>query len=218
MAIVQNPVTGTTRQTFGNAIFSKQFGKNTMRSKPLDVKRSNTPSQENHRRKFAVMSKLLLPLVRIINSAYAGTISNMSPFNKVFGINMRNAFTSNPPVVDHTKVVLCDFTGSMVGNVVLKTNPNQGVHVEWDPNTTVPEELGSNLTFVLFNCTTNEAQVIRNVALRSAGIVDFTVPRTWVGSMTALHIITTDCSQLIAGNPKTIINFMAGADEASIIK
>lgn len=37
MAIVQNPITGRSRNKFGTAVFSKQYGKNTMRAKPLDV-------------------------------------------------------------------------------------------------------------------------------------------------------------------------------------
>ena len=51
MAIVQNPITGRTKKTFGTAVFSKQWGKNTMRAKALEVKNpeqkdrlSNVPS------------------------------------------------------------------------------------------------------------------------------------------------------------------------------
>ena len=42
MAIVQNPITARTKKKFGNAVFSKQFGKNVMRSKPMEVKNPQT--------------------------------------------------------------------------------------------------------------------------------------------------------------------------------
>jgi hypothetical protein len=46
MAIVQNPITGRTKKKFGTAVFSKQFGKNIMRSKPLDLPPFPTKSEE----------------------------------------------------------------------------------------------------------------------------------------------------------------------------
>ena len=186
MAIVQNPITGKTKKSFGNAIFSSQYGKNTMRSKPLEVRNPNTPLQAKQRLRFGTIIKLLRPLVWIINRAYAGTLRTMSAFHWVVGLNIRNAFTGDPPVLDHTKVVLCDADGSIVSDVVLTTKPDHVVHVDWDPNTTDTEELGSSLTFILFNCTTNEVQVRKNLALRSAGTVDFPVPGTWAGSMASL--------------------------------
>ena len=67
MAIVQNPITGRTKNKFANAVFSKQFGKNTMRSKALEVKNPNTPPQKNQRSKFKLMvheGRKLLTLLR----------------------------------------------------------------------------------------------------------------------------------------------------------
>ena len=218
MAIVQNPITGRTRNTFGNAVFSEQYGKNTIRSKPIRHKDANSPAQVTVRTKFRILVKLIPQVVPVINEAYAGTLRTMSPYNRIFTLNFKNAFTGGSTVLDHTKVVFCEFDGSTVSNVVLTTAPNQDVNVKWDPNTTNADELASNLTFILVNSTTNEVLTLRSVALRSAGSVDFTVPQSWVGSMTALHIVTTDSIHLLRGCPKMIIKFKAGVDAASIIQ
>jgi hypothetical protein len=120
--------------------------------------------------------------------------------------------------LDHSKVVFCDFEGSTVSNVVLTTSPKQKVHVEWDPNTTRRRELDTDLKFIVINTTTIEVLLFDSIAPRSAKTVDFKVPKSWVGSMIALHIVTTDSSQLLKGYPRMIIKFKAGVDAASIIQ
>ena len=218
MAIVQNPITGRTKKKFGTAVFSKQFGKNVMRTKPMEVKNPNTIAQSTHRSKFSIMVALIRQVLPIINTAYAGTIRNMSPFNKIVGINMRNAFAGDPPILDHTKVVLCDFIGNSVTDVTLTGNPQNCMHIEWDPNTSDPDELASFLTFIFINCTTNEAIIFKDAAARSDIQTDLTVPKTWVGCMTALHVLSNDFSQYVANFPKTIIKFKAGVDDASTVQ
>jgi len=218
MAIVQNPITGRTKKKFGTAVFSRQFGKNVMRSKPMDVRNPNTIGQTTQRTKFSTIVNLIRQVIQIINDAYAGTLKNMSPFNKIVSINVKNAFTGDPPVLDQTKVVLCDFDGSTVDSVVLTAKPNQVLQFDWNPNTENPDELASSLTFILINCSTNAVMIFPDVALRSDATIEITAPQTWVGNMTALHILTYDYSQLLAGYPKTIIKFKAGADDASTIQ
>ena len=67
----------------------------------------------------------------------------MSQYNKTTSINVRNAFAGDPPVLDHTKVVLYDFEGSSVFNASLIAQPNQVKDITWDPNTQIPDELAS---------------------------------------------------------------------------
>jgi hypothetical protein len=218
MAIVENPFIGDARNSFGNAVFYVRNGKRIMRSKPLDYKDPKTPDHLAGRSKFTIMVDLIKQVLPVINADYAGTLKPPSPFNKIRGLNAKIAFTGDPPVLDHTKVVLCEFEGSSVSNVVLTTKPKQIVHVEWNPNNKKSKELETRLKFIVINTTTNEVLFLDEIALRSAKSVDFTVPESWVGSMIALHIVTTDCSQLIEGRPKMIIKFKAGVDPASIIQ
>jgi hypothetical protein len=78
-----------------------------MRSKPMEVKNSQTVGQVTHRNIFATIVDLVRQILPLINEVYAGSLCNMSPFNKITSINVRNAFAADPPLHDHTKVVLC---------------------------------------------------------------------------------------------------------------
>ncbi len=217
MAIVQNPITGRSKNKFGTAVFSKQYGKNTMRAKPLDVKNPKTAGQVKQRNKFSIVVELIRQVLPLINEVYAGSLKKMSPYNKVTSINVKTAFVGEPPVLDHTKVVLCDFNGSTVRNVTLTGQPAQVMDITWDPGTTEQEELDAPLTFVLFNCSTNEGVIYRDEALRSAGLASITAPPVWVGEQTALHILTTDVSKKVKGNTMRLIKFKAGADASSVV-
>jgi hypothetical protein len=218
MAIVQNPITGRTRKSFGTAVFAKQFDKNTMRTKPLQVKNPKTAKQLTQRKKFSTIISVIRPVKSIINEVYAGSISGMSPFNKISSINIKNAFTGTPPVLDQKKLVLCTFDGSTVDNVTITAEANQVMKIDWLPNTTNAEELTSQISFIMFNCTTNEAAIFRNVAIRSAGTANVTVPKTWVGALTTIHIKTTDYNQILSNAPQQILKYKGGADLANVVK
>ena len=217
MAIVQNPITGRSRKKFGTAVFSKQYGKNTMRAKPLDVKNPKTVGQVKQQNKFSIVVEMIRQVLPLINEVYAGSLKRMSPYNKVTSINVKTAFVGEPPVLDHTKVVLCDFNGSTVNNVTLIGQVDQVMDITWDPNTNEQEELDTPLTIVLFNCSTNLGIIFRDVALRSAGVASVSVPPSWVGAMTSLHIVTTDVNQKVKKKTMNLIKFKAGADAASVV-
>ena len=217
MAIVQNPITGRTKKKFGTAVFSKQFGKNTMRTKPMDVKNPKTVGQVKQRTKFSTVVELVRQVLPLINEVYAGSLKKMSPFNKITSINVKNAFAGDPPVLDHTKVVLCHFEGSTVNNVTLTGQPAQVMDITWDPHTIEQQELDTYLSFVIFNCTSNLGMIYRDVALRSAGAASVTLPPSWVGDMTSLHVLTTDVNQKIKKDYMRLIKFKAGADPSSVV-
>ncbi|MDD4554891.1 MAG: DUF6266 family protein [Bacteroidales bacterium] len=218
MAIVQNPITGRTRKMFGTAVFSKQFGMNTMRTKPAGVKNPKTIGQSTQRTKFSTVVALIRQVTPLINSVYTGVLKKMSPFNKIVSINVKNAFAGDPPVLDHTKIILCDFDGSSVSNVTLTAQPNQVMDVAWDPNTVNADELATLITLILINCSTNKVILFPDVGLRSAGSVQINVPAEWVGAQTALHVLTVDYSQPYADGPKGVIKFKAGVDAASVVQ
>ena len=188
-----------------------------MRAKPLDVKNPKTVGQVKQRNKFSIVVELIRQVLPLINEVYAGSLKKMSPYNKVTSINVKSAFVGEPPVLDHTKVILCHFNGSTVNNVTLTGVADQVMDITWDANTNEQEELDTPLTLVLFNCSTNLGLVFRDVALRSAGVASVTVPPSWVGDMTSLHILTTDVNQKVKKNTMRLIKFKAGADAASVV-
>jgi hypothetical protein len=99
-----------------------------MRSKPMEVKNQQTVGQVTQRNKFATTVDLVRQVLPLINEIYAGSLRKMSPFNKITSINVRNAFVGDPPVLDHTKVILCEFEGSSVFNASLSAQPNKVIY------------------------------------------------------------------------------------------
>ena len=218
MAIVQNPITGRTRKKFGTAVFSKQFGHNTMRTAPAGMKNPNTPAQAKQRLKFSTIVHLVRQVLPLINSVYGNTIITMSPFNKIVSINVKNAFNGDPPVLDHKKVVFCDIEGSSILEVEMTAQANHVMEITWDPNSNDADELSTMLTFILINCTTNKVLIYHELVARNAGSITVTAPSEWVGAMTALHVMTVDYSQVESGgDPQAIIKFKDGCDVESTV-
>jgi hypothetical protein len=218
MAIVQNPITGRTKKAFGTAVFSKQFGKNTMRTKPVEVKNPKTVGQVTQRNKFATTVDLVRQVLPLINEVYAGSLRNMSPFNKITSINVKNAFAGDPPVLDHSKVSLCHFVGSSLSNVTVNGLDDQIMDIVWEPNTQNADELASMLTFVLFNCTTNKAVIYYDAAPRAQAGATIVAPLSWVGDYTALHVVTTDYTQKVSNKPMRVIKFAPGNELSGRVK
>ena len=72
MARVQNPIIGRASGSFGNTVFLKYNDSNVIKSKPLEVKPSNTPAQANQR----TLLKLVAGLVRDLSAS--GSIAKRS--------------------------------------------------------------------------------------------------------------------------------------------
>ena len=60
--------------------------------------------------------------------------------------------------------------------------------------------------------------IYRDLVARNAGTVSITAPSEWAGSMTALHVLTYDYSQIVSENPQGIIKFKHGCDAASTVQ
>ncbi len=217
MAIVENPIIGRARKSFGSAVFSRQFGHNTMRTKPLKVRDPKTPAQMRYRRKFTTLVHLIQRVLPIINAAYGKRLEIMSPFNKIVSLNINSSFVGEPPEIDHTRITFCDIIGSTVSCVTLTARADQAMEVSWKPGTEHPQELSVPLTFILINCSTNNVVIFPDQETRNAGSTLLTVPADWVGTQTALHIVTWDYSQFRDGKPQMIIKNKAGCNATSVV-
>ena len=223
MAIVQNPITGRTRKKFGTAVFSKHYEKNTMRSKPIQVANPKTEGQVRQRSKLAQTVDLIRQVLPVVNDAYSNTLKNMSPFNKIVSLNVKNIFAEGTNEIDYTKVQFCDNAGSNVRNVELTCEDDQVVSFIWEPNTINQAELDEPVSIILVNCIKNKAINYPAVALRSESAASVIAPVEWVGDMVAAYFNTTDCT---TSNPKAdgsipkkkVISFKAGADLAKNVK
>jgi hypothetical protein len=218
MGKLKQGILGQVTGKVGNVVGAKWMNLNTIRGYQPDVHNPNTKPQMYQRSKFSTIVKLVRQVLPLINYAYDGSLEKMSPFNKVTSINTKNAFINDPPILDHTKVVLCDNVGSMVSNVTMNADINQVMNITWEPNSTNADELAYLLTFVLFNIDTNEAIIYKEVAARADGSASVTAPLSWVGSMTALHILATDYVSPGGLIPRRVVKFKAGSDLASKVK
>jgi hypothetical protein len=223
MAIVQNPITGRTRKKFGTAVFSKHYENNTMRSRPIQVSNPRTEGQVRQRSKFAQTVDLIRQVLPVVNDAYSNTLKNMSPFNKIVSLNVKNIFGEGTNEIDYTKVQFCDNEGSNVRNVELTCEDDQVVSFIWEPNTINQAELDEPVSIILVNCIKNKAINFPAVALRSESAASVIAPFEWVGDMVAAYFSTTDYT---TSNPKAdgsipkkkVIRFKAGADLAKNVK
>lgn len=189
-----------------------------MSSKPSNQKNPKTPAQLKQRSKMRTIIQFVRQVAPLIKLVYANILFDRSSFNKIVGINLKNAFTGDPPVLDHTKVVFCDLEGSTITGVEITAMPNHIMEITWDPNTGNPDEMASLLTFILVNCNTNRVMVYRDLVSRNAGSVSITVPSEWAGAMTALHVLTYDYSQIVLDKPQAIIKFQHGCDPGSTVQ
>ena len=97
MAIVQNPITGRTKKKFGSAVFSKQFGKNTMRTKPIEVSNPKTLAQRQQRLKFSMMIVLSRMFLGFIRMGFKQVAIEMSEFNAFMKTNISNVIAGTYP-------------------------------------------------------------------------------------------------------------------------
>ncbi len=181
------------------------------------MKNPKTIGQLKNRTIFATTVALCSQALPFINEAY-GTVQGMSPYNKAVSYNCKNAFitTGATPTLDQSKVSFCEHEGSSVSNVTLTGLTSQVMKLTWSANTTVPEELSSQMSFIFVNCRTNKIVSFRDAAPRSGSTVSLVVPNTWVGDKTAVHFVTKDYSQPLA--PKKVIKFKSGNDLSGQVK
>src|SRR5258708_11324291 len=68
-----------------------------MRALPQDRKKPFTPKELNQQAKFRIMNKFLKPAKTLLNVTFAHLAVQMSPFNKAFSYNIKNALTVVKP-------------------------------------------------------------------------------------------------------------------------
>lgn len=223
MAIVQNPITGRSKNKFGTAVFSTQFGQNVMRTKPLEVKTPKTPAQQAQRAKFTLVVDLMKQVLTTINEAYENRITNMSPYNRVVGLNLKESFDSITGEYDYKKAIFCDLEGSNVSDVALTFNTGHTITIDWDANTTDADELAAPLKFLVVNSDKNKVKLISNGVLRSSGTTTVTVPARWYDDIVSVQVMAEDYTyeNPTAEDPnpmRYIIEYKAGGDLSDKVK
>lgn len=110
MAVVQNPITGRTKQSFSTATFTKVYRQNVMRSKPTQVANPRTLNQTSQREAFAKVNEALKNLLPLIQIGFKNFQSKMAPYSYASKRSLKEAISgvAGSRVVDFTKLVLSD--------------------------------------------------------------------------------------------------------------
>lgn len=200
MAIVQNPITGRTKQKFASAVFSKQFGKNTMRSKPVEVKNPRTPEQVNQRNKFSLMIALARQLLGMLRLSFKNMATQMSAFNAFVASNIKTAITGTPGnyAIDYSLLVIAK--GPRTKTVHFTAGNELALKVKrmWTPPIDPLDDANLDLLYVAtYNEDKNEWFFGATATTRQTGLDQQDVPATWSGDTVHVYsfFVSPDGSQ-----------------------
>lgn len=93
MAVVQNPIIGRARGKFGNAVFTTQFGKNVLKTKPLTVADAQSDSQVERRNAITQIVAIFRAISTATKQGFKSLAVGMSAYNAFSSYNLKEAFT-----------------------------------------------------------------------------------------------------------------------------
>ena len=191
MAITQNPFTGRSRGKFATAVFSKQFGKNTMRSKPLQVANPRTQKQMEQRTKFSLMVELSRMFLPFIKTSFKQVAVGMSEFNMFMKTNIGNVITGTYPdyTIDFTQLIVAKGTLTGVENGAAVAGAGHLVNYTWDDNTGVADALATDKAMALvINYDKGAVAQDLTTTTRADGSLALVVPSDWVGDSVEVYL------------------------------
>lgn len=202
MAIVQNPITGRSSGKFATAVFSKSFGKNTMRSKPMEVKNPKTLKQREQRSKFSLMVELSRIILNYVRTSFSQVAVGMSEFNMFMKSNIKTAITGVYPdyTIDFSELIVSK--GTLTGADTPEAIAAAGNQVDftWADNTGVSDASGNDYAMaLLINFVKGEMVQEITASTREDMALSANVPTDWVGdSVNAYLSFSTDSRDKIS--------------------
>ncbi|WP_276089835.1 DUF6266 family protein [Pedobacter sp. JY14-1] len=186
-------ILGNVSGLVGNAVFSKWRGINVVKERPTPTTKPATLPVLAARAAFTLMNNFMnedcAPLFAV---GFQSVEKGMTPFNKAFSQNRREAVTGVYPAlsIDYAKVVFAQGRLLSVAAPVLATTVDAQIDVSWENNAPAPvvpaDPLDPNddkITLVVY-CPLKQGWAIRQgAAERSAEGYDLQVPASWSGSV-----------------------------------
>jgi hypothetical protein len=207
MAIVENPAIGKASGSVGNVVFSSCYGLNIMKTKASNPKNPRTPAQQFNRWRFKKVRDLVCPMLKYINPAYAGSIPNMSPYNRVTSINKLHCFVGDTDEIDPGKFILCENDGSFVGNVVLTSTEADTITATFDSNAQNDDEGSDPVKAYGFDISGNKIWKFWEETVRSSGTMTVIHPEM-SGLNIAVYLECLDRVKLLSGKPMHVIKYV----------
>ena len=195
MAIVQNPITGRTKKKFGTAVFSKQFGKNTMRTRPIEVRNPKTLPQKQQRSKFALMVELARMFMGFIRIGFKQVAIGMSQFNMFMKSNIYDVITGVYPnyAIDFTKLIVTKGTLMGADGGTAAAVAGHKVDIGWNDNTGIGDALATDKALQLI-INYDKGAVVQDTINKTRVDVasSLTVPASWVGDDVHVYLSFLD--------------------------
>ena len=191
MAIVQNPVTGRSKKKFGTAVFSTQFGKNTMRTKPLDVHNPKSVKQRQQRNKFTIMVELARLLMEFIRVTFKQVAKRMSQYNAFMATNISFALTGVFPnfTIDYTKLIVSKGTLRGAEGGAVASVAGHKLNVTWTDNSgDGSAQPTDNAVVLVINDTKKSIISDMTTKTRIDGAISFATPGTWVNDTVHVYL------------------------------
>ena len=182
MAIVQNPITGRTRKKFGNAVFSEQFGKNTMRTKPVKVKNPRTVGQVNQRSKFSIMVAESRKLLALLKVSFKSMTMSMSAFNAFIKSNIKTAITGSHGnySISYPDLVIAKGPLPQISTFSSSVELSGAIKRQWTPPIDPNDPANNDLLYVATYSTTAKQWFFGlTTTTRLDGTHSQTLPGTW---------------------------------------
>jgi len=191
MAIVQNPITGRTTGKFSTAVFSKQFGKNTMRSKPLEVKNPRTLAQREQRAKFSLLVELARKFLTFIRTSFKQTAIGMSEFNSFMQTNINEVISGAFPdyTIDYDQLIVSKGTLTGATGETASAIAGNSVTIDWVDNSGVGDALSTDKALMLI-LNPNSSNVVYDTTLKTRAdqTADLVVPNDWIGEEVYVYL------------------------------
>lgn len=174
MAVTQNTLIGSSRGKVGGTVFTKQFGKNVLKSKPLSVANPNTDKQKDQRVSLAKTVALYRSISAVINQTFKSQAVGMSAFNAFTSKAKLNAFTytgNGQPVLKPGSLLISKGTISPVAATGKEiTIPAKAVSVDFPTTLSDASQSSTDKAVIgLYNATSGILRASVTNAMRSAG-------------------------------------------------
>ncbi len=197
MAIVQNPITGRSKKKFGTAVFSKQFGKNTMRTKPIEVSNPKTVPQKQQRSKFTLMVALSRMFLSFLRIGFKQVATSMSQFNMFMKTNIREVISGAYPnyTIDFTKLKVSKGTLMGVDGGTAAAAAGRLVNIAWVDNSGTGDALETDKALQLV-INYDKGAVLQDTSTKSRidEAASLTAPLSWVGDDVHVYLAFIDAT------------------------
>lgn len=205
MSVTQNPITGRSSGKFANSIFQTQYGRNILRSKPLEVRNPQSAAQKTQRALIAKAGQLVKAMNSFLTLVYSASVIKMPPASYIVKWLYNNALTAVGEVVtlDHSKLLPAPDALGLAGLYTVVKSTADKVIVNWT-GSTLEAKTGADVEMYGLCYDVADDTFIREsgTVLSSDETMEFSVPGSNTAKVFKIYILAK----------RKVVRFKAGAE------